>query len=79
MNDIKSKTCQELVIKIEYELNQKSAIVVTLLEILLDEDNELYGFANDKQKELLLHLREEAKIIRILSEELGIWLVEQQA
>ncbi len=79
MNDIKSKTCQELVRKIEYELNQKSAIVVTLLEILLDEDNELYGFANDKQKELLLHLREEAKIIRILSEELGIWLVEQQA
>lgn len=70
--DIESWTCEQLVQYVLHELNQKSALAYSFLELLLSE--EAYGFASDEQKKMLIRLQAEVKEIRALSKIMRCWM-----
>ncbi len=69
-------TAQRLVYEIWHELNQKSALVLTLMYVLLDED--AYGFASEEQQKTLVRLQQELEIIREVTELMGEWISENK-
>jgi hypothetical protein len=71
MQDVKSWTCQQLVREVSHELNQHTAIAISCIEYLCDD--EVYRILDREQKEVLIRLQKEVKKIRDLNDELRIW------
>ncbi len=69
--ELDSLSCEDLVSYVHHELNQKSSTALSCLQVLLDENN--YGFVSDNQQQVLTLLHEEVKVIRIITEEIGMW------
>jgi hypothetical protein len=75
-NDVKSWPAQTLVLEVWHELNQKSALAMSFMHVLLDED--IYGFANAEQRNTLVQLQQEIEIIREITELMGEWISENK-
>jgi hypothetical protein len=75
IQDVKSWTCQQLVREVYHQLNQQVGIADSCIEYLCDD--EVYKVLDREQKEVLLELQKEVKIIRNLTDVLKIWHMEQ--
>ena len=69
---VESWTCQELIRDTYHDLNQRTAIAASFLEVLLNQDT--YGVVSDEnQQEMLSRLQKEINAIRTATENLRIW------
>ena len=73
---IQSWTAEELIQEVSHELNQKSSIALGFSTLLADE--EIYGFTNDKQKEIILRLLKETQDIRRITDWMFVWYQSQK-
>lgn len=73
---IQSWTAEELIKEVWHELNQKSSIALGFSTILADEEN--YGFTNEKQKEVILHLQETTQEVRDITMWMFTWFHGQK-
>jgi len=76
VNDVISWTAQTLVLEVWHELNQKSALAMSFMHVLLDKD--AYGFVSTEQRNTLIKLQRELEIIREITELMGEWISENK-
>ena len=69
--EIKKWTLQEFIRHTSHELNQKSRLTPGFIELLLQED--AYGPLNEKQKEVLLWLKEDIESICWVVDSIKVW------
>lgn len=72
VNTIQSWTAEELIKETYHELNQKSSIALSWIQLLTMEGNSS-DFTTGQQKDALLQLKKELEIIRIVTEWMSIW------
>ena len=69
---IQSWTAEGLIKETYHELNQKSAIALSWIQLLTMEESS-YGFASEQQKDALLKLKKEIEAVRMVTEWMQIW------
>jgi hypothetical protein len=73
-SEIENLNSRDLIRIVHHELNQKSSLSLSIMEVLLNE--KAYGFANEDQKNLMIRLKQELIVIRNLSDTMRAWILK---